>query len=252
MLFLALHTAGDDAGPLLARSKAFPGPDGNVAIEGVLRKRFCFAAPSTICVPARSTVFYTVQRGGPHAAPPADARPPVPVLRSVDAAAPFEAYGLTFAAHRPTPPRPDQDASERRYSLEVFGDQAKGVLAKEFTLAGVVIGRGAVEFYVDAEGVLTGVALGILGADAQAGPFAIPKGSAVSVCPDGLQHARAPRASTPGSRAIVGSEGRHDEIFATREGVLPNAVAQVPWDCAHKRLGWTTSSQGQVAIPAGP
>ncbi|MCC7111126.1 MAG: hypothetical protein IT382_17665 [Deltaproteobacteria bacterium] len=252
ILLVALQTVVDDAGPLLKRQKSRPGPDGNVAVEGVLRRRFCFEAPATICVPAGSTVFYTVHHGGPRSPLPADARPPAAVLRSVDASAPFEAFGLTFAAHPPTPPRPDQDASAQRYSLEIFGDQVEGILAKELTFAGVVVARGDVLLFVDRAGALTGVAQGRLGADAQAGPFLIPKGSSVSVCPDGVQHARAPRAAKPSARAITAGAERHDEIVATREGLPPNAAAQVPWGCAQKLLGWTAVSPGEVAVPQGP
>lgn len=249
ILFLGLQAAADEAGPLLNRQTSHPGPDGNVAVEGVLRRRFCFQSPAAICVPAGSTVLYTVHRGGPHSTPPADAGPPAPVLRRVDASGSFDAFGLSFAAHRPTPQQPDPEEGQRRHSLEVLGDSVQGILARDLSFAGVPVGAGHVQFYVDRAGALAGVAEGRLAADVQAGSFLIPKGSLVSVCPDGVQHARAPSAWRPTARAITAVDERHDEIAAIREGHPPGAVVQVPWGCAQKRLGWTAVSRGQVVVP---
>ncbi len=251
-LLVPLQAPADDAYPILSSSRSTPGPDGNVAVEGVLRRRFCFSAPTSICVPAGSTVFYTARTARQRPGVTSTAEPSPPVLRWVSATEPITAFGLTFAPRRAPPRRPAQDPADRVVSLEVFGTHVKGMLADPLTFAGVVIGRGAVELELDGAGAVAGIATGALAADATAGPFTVPRGSVVSVCPDGIQHARAPRASAPGRAAIAAGEERHDEIAARREGDGQGQIAQVPWVCARKLLGWAPVAHAPAPAHEAP
>jgi hypothetical protein len=114
--------------------------------SGVLRARYCFTSPTSVCVPAGSWVWFVGTRCGPRSGPGCDASQARPTLQAVDASAPITAEGVVFAAqaHR----KLDADGEDdRSYSLQLEpGQRLAGKLHQRTVVAGLALAPGRVSF----------------------------------------------------------------------------------------------------------
>jgi hypothetical protein len=275
LLSAASASAGGDAGPSLrANAKVRVGPDGNAAHSGVLTKAYCFASPTHVCVPAKSTVFFTSSTPGPRAD---EGTPRVTSysLQAVDASAPFKAFGITFAAHAPLPSGPDDGGDTPTMSLEFRGFDVRGLLGQALTLGGQRVAAGPIELHLDDTWVPEAILRGVAPTALIVGGWRVPAGTLMYVAglPDGFTLTPRPGAKLtrdaadeyPPSATSVEHTPAWSMILTTVEGSPPFEVNGVtltgrvslarhgttgPWEMAMGTLG-RAATIGDVSMPEG-
>lgn len=133
LVSFALAAAPEDL-PKLKQGRS-SGFESARAADGTLTARFCFTAPTKVCVPAGSWVAFTWSVCGPRSNAGCDDSHVTPSLRMVDASAPLEVYGYRWAA---VAHRAGGEAERAGHTL-VLDTEVEGQLAAPATIAGIAV-----------------------------------------------------------------------------------------------------------------